>query len=122
MKFFISDKSLLKKQKETQKRCIEALGKGKFEVEELEKIVEIIKNTNNQLRLSCKTTIKAKTITCGGTSAEVDISTITQSKLYKENQNLLNALSLNISIAKANNLERVTDFDFTEKQILNYNK
>lgn len=120
MKILISDKDLIKEQKIAQKRCVEFIGKGKISVEELEKIVEVLENTNQELRKKCKRNITTKTMTCGGAVEKVEISAIAQSKLYKDNKNLINSLLFNIRIAKTNNIEIVENFSFTDKEILNY--
>ena len=49
MKIKIDAKELIKEQKKTQKRCVELLGKGKYSVAELEKIVDELKNINKSL-------------------------------------------------------------------------
>lgn len=120
MKILISDKDLIKEQKVAQKRCVEFIGEGKISVEELEKIVEVLENTNQELRKKCKRNITTKTITCGGAVEKVEIPAIAQSKLYQDNKNLINALLFNIRIAKTNNIEIVENFSFTDKEILNY--
>lgn len=122
MKILISDKDLIKEQKNAQKKCIEFIGKGEITVEELENIVEILEKTNQELRKKCKRNKETSTITCGGSCEKVEIPLIVQSKLYQDNKSLVNALLFNIRIAKANNLNKVKDFKFNDKEIINYNK
>ena len=46
--------------------------------------------------------------------------TITQGVLYQNNRDTILALIKQIDIANVNNLEFVTDFNFSNDQILNY--
>jgi len=120
MKIKFDVKELIKGQKKEQKRCIELLGIGKFSVVDLQKIVEELKNVNETLVSCCATTIMMDSKTAGGSFCKVQVPSITQSKLYKDNQYLIIALSTQIDIAKVNNLKFVTNFTFTDDQISNY--
>lgn len=120
MKIKIDAKELIKEQKKIQKRCVELIGRGKFSVANLEKIVEELKRFNESLTQNCLSTTLVQTKTCGGSAANLELPTTTQGKLYQDNQYLILALTQQIDIAKANNLEFVTDFSFTTEQILNY--
>ena len=120
MKIKIDAKELIKEQKKTQKRCVELLGKGKYFVAELEKMVEALKNVNETLTKNCSTTITIKSTSCGGSLRNLEVPAITQGKLYKENKELELALTMQIDIAETNKLEFVTDFYFTDEQILKY--
>lgn len=120
MKIKIDAKELIKEQKKTQKRCVELLGKGKYSVVELEKIVEELKKHNEFLTKNCSTTIMIKAQSCGGSLNNLEVPAITQGKLYKENKELELALTMQIDIAKTNKLEFVTDFYFTDEQVLKY--
>lgn len=118
MKIKIDTKQLLKEQKKTQKICIELLGKCKYSVAELEKILEGLKNVNETLTKNCSSTIMIETKSCGGSVTNVEVPTITRGQLYQENQQLIVALSKQIEIAKVNKLEFVTDFKFSDEQIV----
>lgn len=120
MKIKIDAKELIIEQKKAQKRCLELLGKGKYTISELKKIVEELKEHNDCLTKFCSTTTTIKVTSCGGSLSNVEVPAITQGKLYKENKELELALTLQIDIAKANKLEFITDFCFTAEQIYNY--
>lgn len=120
MKIKFDVKELIKGQKKEQKRCIELLGIGKFSIVDLQKIVEELKNVNETLVSCCATTIMMDSKTAGGSFSKVQVPSITQSKLYQDNQYLIIALSTQIDIAKVNNLKFVTNFAFTDDQISNY--
>lgn len=120
MKIKIETKELINEQRKTQKRCVELLGKAKYSVVELEKIVEELKKHNEILTKNCSTTIMIKAQSYGGSLNNLEVPAITQGKLYRENKELALALTMQIAIAKANKLEFVTDFCFTDEQILKY--
>lgn len=120
MKIKIDLKEHINDQKKTQKKCVELLGKDKFMVVDLEKMVETLKSINEFLTKICTTTTTIKTKSCGGSVANLEVPTVTQSKLYQDNECLILSLTKEIDIAKTNNLECVTDFNFTDEQILNY--
>lgn len=120
MKYLCRFEDFVRERKISQQKCVELLGGGKFSIEEIEKIIEILENTNIALRQNCKTLIATETMTCGGTKSMTRISTITQSKLYQDNQFLIASLSMVVDIAKANNLKFVYDFNFKENEIINY--
>lgn len=120
MKIKITAKELIREQKKIQKRCVKLIGRGKFSVANLEKLVGELKHLNESLTQNCLSTTLMQTKTCGGSTANLELPTTTQGKLYEDNQYLILALTKQIDIAKANNLEYVTDFSFTTEQILNY--
>jgi len=122
MKYLCKTEDFIKEQKESQKKCLEMIGKGKFSIEFIEKKINELKNINETLRLNCKTTIKIKTTTCGGTCEKIKVPTITQSQLYKDNQFLISKLLSILDIAKFNDLQFVIDFSFTDEQLLKYCK
>ena len=118
MKILIGDQELIKNQKKAQNTCIKFLGNGNWTVEELQDMVETLKKTNSQLIENCKTRVKIKVISCGGTCNIEEVPLITQSELYLSNQKLISALLFNINIAKSNNIQVVDNFNFTDKEIL----
>ena len=120
MKIKFDIKELVKGQKKAQERCLELIGKGTFSIADLEKTIEELKNVNETLVANCNTTTMINSRTAGKGFAKVEVPTITQSKLYQDNQYLILALTTQINIAKVNNLEFVTDFKFTDDQILKY--
>ena len=120
MRIKIDAKELIKEQKKTQKRCVELFGKGKYSVAELEKIVEELKNINKSLENICSTVTTITATSCGGSITKLDVPTITQGVLYQNNRDTILALIKQIDIANVNNLEFVTDFNFSDDQILNY--
>ena len=120
MKIKIDAKELINEQRKTQKRCVELIGNGKYAIVELEKIVEELRKFNEALTKSCSKSTTIKVTSCGGSLNNWETPAITQGKLYRENQYLIFALTKQIVIAKTNNLEFVTDFNFTNEQILNY--
>lgn len=120
MKIKFDIKELIKDQKKSQERCLQLVGKGKFSIADLEKMIDELKNVNESLTKNCYTTTTIKVKSYGGRTTNLEVPTITQSKLYQDNQYLILALTTQINIAKANNLEFVIDFSFTEDQILNY--
>ena len=122
MKIKLDIKDLIENEKSSQERCLEFIGEGEFSIEYLEKMVESLKNVNESLAESCVTTTIITTAAYGGESVELEVPAITQSKLYKYNQLIIFALMSKIGIAKANKLEKVIDFSFTDEQILNYGK
>lgn len=122
MKIKIDAKELIKEQKKTQKRCVELLGKGKYSVAELEKIVDELKNINKSLENICSTVTTITATSCGGSLINLEVPAISQGKLYKENKELELALTMQIDIAKTNKLEFVTDFYFADEQIVNYGR
>lgn len=120
MKIKIDAEKLICEQTKNAEQCVELLGKGKYSVAKLEMIVKELKNINKSLEILCSTTTTITSTSYGGSTTQMEVPTITQSKLYKENQFLIFALSQQIDIAKTNNLYSVSDFNFTENQILNY--
>lgn len=99
---------------------MELFGKGKYSVAELEKIVEELKNINKSLENICSTVTTITATFCGGSITKLDVPTITQGVLYQNNRDTILALIKQIDIANVNNLEFVTDFNFSNDQILNY--
>ena len=120
MKIKFDIKELVKGQKKAQERCLELIGKGTFSIADLEKTIEELKSVNETLLANCNTTTMINSRTAGKGFAKVEVPTITESKLYQDNQYLILALITQINIAKVNNLEFVTNFEFTDEQILNY--
>lgn len=120
MKIKFDIKELIKGQKKAQERCVELIGKGKFSIADLEKTLEELKKVNEILVANCTETTMIDSKTAGKGFAKVEVPTITQSKLYQDNQYLILALTTQINIAKVNNVDFVTDFKFTDDQILKY--
>jgi len=120
MKIKFDIKELIKGQKKAQERCVELIGKGKFSIADLEKTLEELKKVNETLIANCTETTMIDSKTAGNSFAKVEVPTITQSKLYQDNQYLILSLTTQINIAKVNELEFVTDFKFTDDQILKY--
>ena len=82
MKIKIDAKELIKEQKKTQQKCVELLGKGKYSVAELEKIVDELKNINKSLENICSTVTTITATSCGGSITKLDVPIITQGVLY----------------------------------------
>lgn len=120
MKIKLDFKEFVKAQKKAQEKCVELIGKGKFSIANLEKIVEELKKVNETLTSNCATLTTINSKTAGGSFSKAQVPTITQGKLYQDNQYLILALTTQINIAKVNNLQFVTNFTFTDDQILNY--
>ena len=118
----LSGDELIKGQKQSQKLCVESLGNGRFTIEELEILVGELKDKNENLIKSCKKTTTIKTKSYGGTINLIKVPEIIQRDEYKNNQELIVALTTQINIAKHNNLKMINDFDFTDEQILEYGK
>lgn len=120
MKIKINAQNLIDEQKKSQERCIELIGKGTFKTIDLEKLIEKLKNINEFLKNICMSSTTVNTKSCGGSTTKSKVPTITQSKLFIDNENIMNSLIMQIDIAKVNNLEFITDFSFSDDQILNY--
>lgn len=120
MKIKIDAQNLIDEQKKSQERCIELISKGTFKTIDLEKLIEKLKNINEFLKNICMSSTTVNTKSCGGSTTKSKVPTITQSKLFIDNENIMNSLIMQIDIAKVNNLEFITDFSFSDDQILNY--
>lgn len=122
MKIKLNRASYIQEQKNSQDKCVELLGKGLFNVVDLEKIVEKLKNFNETLEQACLTTVVREIKSCGGTINNLTFPSVVQGNLYKNVQYLIVTLTTKIDIARANDLENINDFDFTDEQILEYGK
>ena len=117
MKIKLTKHDYIKMQKDSQEKLVELLGTGTYSVKSLEEMLENIKNTNKIAIQGCKTNITTTTRTCGGSIYKVEIPSSTQSKMFKDNTQLITMLTNAINIAKANNVNDIKDFGFNDKQI-----
>lgn len=120
MKVIISGEELIRNQKQAQIRCIERLGNGTFRLENLQTIISKLKNDNEIMVKNCNTTICKETRSYGGKIIKTKVPDIMETEQYKKNMGLISALMWIVDMAKINNIETITDFNFTEEQILKY--
>lgn len=120
MKIKLEINELIENQNKTKERCVELMGGGVFSVSNLENIIEALKKVNEILMTNSKTKSVVNSKTAGGSLKKIEIPTISQGELYKNNQYLILALKMQIDILNANNLNCVSDFNFTDEQIINY--
>lgn len=120
MKIKLEINELIENQNKTKERCVELMGSGVFSVGNLENIIEALKKVNEILMTNSKTKSVVNSKTAGGSLKKIEVPTISQGELYKNNQYLILALKMQIDILNANNLNCVSDFNFTDEQIINY--
>ena len=120
MKIKLEIKELIETQNKTKERCVELIGGGIFSISNLENIIEGLKKVNETLMTNSTAKIMVNSKTVGGSLKKIEVSTISQGELYKNNQYLILALKTQIDILKANNLNCVSDFSFTDEQVINY--
>jgi len=120
MKVKISVEELIRNQKQAQLRCIERLGKGTFRLENLQTIIGNINNENEIMVKNCNTTISKKRRSYSGKIIKTQVPDVMETEQYKKNKVLISALMWIVDMAKINNIETITDFNFTEEQILKY--
>lgn len=120
MKIKLEINELIENQNKTKERCVELMGGGVFSVSNLENIIEALKKVNEILMTNSKTKSVVNSKTAGGSLKKIEVPTISQGELYKNNQYLILALKMQIDILNANDLNCVSDFNFTDEQIINY--
>ena len=120
MKIKLEINELIENQNKTKERCVELMGGGVFSVSNLENIIEALKKVNEILMTNSKTKSVVNSKTAGGSLKKIEVPTISQGELYKNNQYLILALKMQIDVLNANNLNCVSDFNFTDEQIINY--
>lgn len=120
MKIKLEINEIIENQNKTKERCVELMGGGVFSVSNLENIIEELKKVNEILMTNSKTKSVVNSKTAGGSLKKIEVPTISQGELYKNNQYLILALKMQIDILNANNLNCVSDFTFTDEQIINY--
>lgn len=120
MKIKLEINELIENQNKTKERCVELMGGGVFSVSNLENILEALKKVNEILMTNSKTKSVVNSKTAGGSLKKIEVPTISQGELYKYNQYLILALKMQIDILNANDLNCVSDFNFTDEQIINY--
>lgn len=120
MKIKLEINELIENQNKTKERCVELMGGGVFNVSNLENIIEALKKVNEILMTNSKTKSVVNSKTAGGSLKKIEVPTISQGELYKNNQYLILALKMQIDILNANDLNCVSDFNFTDEQIINY--
>lgn len=120
MKIKLEIKELIETQNKTKERCVELIGGGVFSIRNLENIIEALKKVNEILMMNSKIKSIVNSKTAGGSLKKIEVPTISQGELYKNNQYLILALKMQIDILNANNLNCVSDFNFTDEQIINY--
>lgn len=120
MKIKLEINEIIENQKKTKERCVELIGGGVFSISNLENIIEALKKVNEILMTNSKTKSVVNSKTAGGSLKKIEIPMISQGELYKNNQYLILALKMQIDILRANNLNCVSDFNFTDEQIINY--
>lgn len=120
MKIKLEINEIIENQNKTKERCIELMGGGVFSVSNLENIIEALKKVNEILMTNSKTKSVVNSKTAGGSLKKIEVPTISQGELYKNNQYLILALKMQIDILNANNLNCVSNFNFTDEQIINY--
>ena len=120
MKIKLEINELIENQNKTKERCVELIGGGVFSISNLENIIEALKKVNEILMTNSKTKSIVNSKTAGGSLKKIEVPMISQGELYKNNQYLIIALKMQIDILNANNLNCVSDFNFTDEQIINY--
>lgn len=120
MKIKLEINEIIENQNKTKERCVELMGGGVFSVSNLENIIEELKKVNEILMTNSKTKSVVNSKTAGGSLKKIEVPTISQGELYKNNQYLILALKMQIDILNANNLNCVSNFNFTDEQIINY--
>ena len=120
MKIKLEINEIIENQNKTKERCVELIGGGVFSISNLENIIEALKKVNEILMTNSKTKSVVNSKTAGGSLKKIEVPTISQGEIYKNNQYLILALKMQIDILNANNLNCVSDFNFTDEQIINY--
>ena len=92
MKIKLEIKELIETQNKTKERCVELIGGGIFSISNLENIIEGLKKVNETLMTNSTAKIMVNSKTVGGSLKKIEVSTISQGELYKNNQYLILAL------------------------------